>query len=288
VLRGENDFVARLGLGRQLARAKMNDMRASINYNFNEAGQAHLPDVNLGCSPWSGNGGNPRLRPWIADAVDLSLEKYFGREAYVSVAGYYKNLKTYIYEQSVLQDFTGFPIRGTVEPVLREGFVSIWSNGEGGKLYGFELAGALPFSTFSGFARRLRPAGQLQLHRKRDHARTRAIPPSRCRAFQSMSGTRPAISSGPASRSAARSGIAPASLPRRAGFGGSRERRFARAKPLSTPRSAMISRKARRSTVSRSWRRPTTSPTSRSAPTSSRMSAWFATAKAMDVASCSA
>jgi iron complex outermembrane receptor protein len=147
-LRGENDFVARLGLGRQLARAKMNDMRASINYNYNEA-QASCPDVDLGCSPWSGSGGNPRLRPWIADGIDISLEKYFGREAYISVAGYYKNLKTYIYEQQVLQDFTGFPIRGTVEPVIREGFVSIWTNGDGGKLYGFEVSGTLPFSVFS-------------------------------------------------------------------------------------------------------------------------------------------
>ncbi len=148
VVRGENDFVARLGLGRQLARAKMNDMRASINYNYN-ASNAGCTDVNLGCSPWSGDGGNPRLRPWIADGVDISLEKYFGAEAYVSVAGYYKNLKSYIYEQQVLQDFTGFPTGNTVEPVIREGFVRIWDNGEGGKLYGFELAGALPFSVFT-------------------------------------------------------------------------------------------------------------------------------------------
>jgi iron complex outermembrane receptor protein len=148
VLRGENDLVARLGLGRQMARARMNEMRASINYNYNPA-QAACPDVTLGCSPWSGNGGNPRLRPWLADAVDFSLEKYFGREAYVSAAGYYKKLKTYIYEQSVLGDFTGFPTTGGPDPVIREGYVSIWSNGEGGDLYGFELSGTLPFSTFT-------------------------------------------------------------------------------------------------------------------------------------------
>jgi iron complex outermembrane receptor protein len=146
VVRGENDFVARISAGRQMARARMNEMRASINYNFAED---RVACPVLTCSPWSGDGGNPRLRPWIADALDVSLEKYFGREAYVSVAGFYKNLKTYIYEQSVLQDFTGFPIRGTVEPVLRQGFVKIWSNGEGGSIYGFELAGSLPFSTFT-------------------------------------------------------------------------------------------------------------------------------------------
>ena len=146
VVRGENDFIARMSLGRQMARARMNEMRASINFNYNDAQENCAV---LTCSPWSGDGGNARLRPWIADSVDVSLEKYFGREAYVSVAGFYKKLKTYIYEQSVLYDFTGFPIRGTEEPVLREGFVKIWSNGEGGNIYGFELTGSLPFSTFT-------------------------------------------------------------------------------------------------------------------------------------------
>ncbi len=146
VVRGENDLVVRMSAGRQLARARMNEMRASINYNFSED---RVACPVLICSPWSGDGGNPRLRPWIADALDISVEKYFGREAYVSVAGFYKNLKTYIYEQSVLQDFTGFPIRGTVQPVLREGFVRIWTNGEGGSLYGFEATASVPFSTFT-------------------------------------------------------------------------------------------------------------------------------------------
>lgn len=146
VIRGENDFIARLSAGRQLARARMNEMRASINYSF--AQERALCPV-LTCSPWTGDGGNARLRPWIADAVDVSLEKYFGQAAYVSAAGFYKKLKTYIYEQDVLMDFTGFPIRGNTEPVLRQGFVNIWSNGEGGDLYGFELTGSLPFENIT-------------------------------------------------------------------------------------------------------------------------------------------
>ena len=145
-LRTETDFVARLGLGRQMARARMDDMRASINYNYSP-GLAGSPDVNN--SPWSGNGGNPKLRPWIADSIDISFEKYFSREAYVSLAGYYKKLKTYIYEQNVLFDFTGFPVTSGPEPVLREGFVRIWSNGDGGELYGLEATGSLPFNVFS-------------------------------------------------------------------------------------------------------------------------------------------
>lgn len=146
VLRGENDLVARLGIARQMARPPMDNMRAAINFSYNSS-LAGSPDINH--SPWSGSGGNPKLRPWLADAVDFSLEKYFGREAYVSAALFYKNLKSYIYEQSVLFDFTGFPVSGGPEPVLRQGFVNIWSNGKGGHIQGFELAGSLPFSTFT-------------------------------------------------------------------------------------------------------------------------------------------
>lgn len=35
---------------------------------------------------WKGDGGNPALKPWKADAVDLSYEYYFGNKGYVSVA----------------------------------------------------------------------------------------------------------------------------------------------------------------------------------------------------------
>ena len=146
VLRGENDFVARLGLGRQLARARLDDMRASINYNYNSS---FANSTNVNQSPWSGNGGNSRLRPWIADAVDVSLEKYFGREAYVSVAGFYKDLKTYVYRENQLRDFTGFSTGGGPEPILRQGFVEVPINGEGGSIYGFEVAGSLPFNIFT-------------------------------------------------------------------------------------------------------------------------------------------
>lgn len=146
VLRGENDLVLRFAAGRQLARARMDDMRASINFGFNPA---FIDSTNVENSPWSGGGGNPRLRPWIADSIDLSLEKFFSREGYVAIAGFYKNLDTYIYEQNILFDFTGFPTGVAQEPALREGFVRVWANGEGGSLYGFELSGVLPLNVFS-------------------------------------------------------------------------------------------------------------------------------------------
>lgn len=137
--------VLRLGLAREMARARMDQMSASINFNFN-AGLANSPD--LAHSPWSGSGGNPELKPWLADAIDLSIEKYFGRDAYVSAAFFYKNLKSYIFSQSFLYDFTGFPTNG-VTPVLHEGFVSIPQNGTGGRIDGVELSVTLPFHMVS-------------------------------------------------------------------------------------------------------------------------------------------
>jgi iron complex outermembrane receptor protein len=144
-LRLPSDVVVRLGVARQLARPRMDDMRAAINYSFNPA----LGQI-AGVTPWGGGGGNPKLRPWRANAIDLSVEKYFNGKGYVALAGFYKDLKSYIYEVAQPFNFTGFPLpAGVPEPLTRQGFVTQWVNGNGGQLYGAELSGQLPFSTFT-------------------------------------------------------------------------------------------------------------------------------------------
>lgn len=142
-LRLPEDWVVRLGVARQLARPRLDDMRAAVNYNFNT-------NVSGNVTPWSGSGGNPQLRPWRANAIDLSVEKYIGGKGYVALAGFYKDLKSYIYEFAQPFDFTGFPLpAGVPEPATRQGFVTQWINGNGGQLYGAELSGQLPFSLFT-------------------------------------------------------------------------------------------------------------------------------------------
>src|SRR5690606_7952199 len=92
---GDDAFV-RVGLARTLARPRMDDMRASRNYSFNVANNipGAEPDDN---SPWSASSGNPDLKPFIADVADLSFEKYFAnRRGYVSLAGFYKHLESYV------------------------------------------------------------------------------------------------------------------------------------------------------------------------------------------------
>jgi iron complex outermembrane receptor protein len=133
------DQYVRFGAGRQMARPRMDDMRASADYGI---------DVSRGI--WSGSGGNPRLKPWVADAYDLSYEKYFGEnKGYVSAAYFYKKLKTYIYNQTVPFDFTEFVVPPGTDPAdlpfSTLGEFTQPQNGEGGTIKGIELAVSIPF-----------------------------------------------------------------------------------------------------------------------------------------------
>src|SRR5258708_6493668 len=94
---------------RQIARPRMYDMRASQSWSYDPT---FATSTDLAHSPWSANGGNTKLRPWEANSLYLSFEKYFStNRGYVAVAGLYKDLVSYIYNQSVLQDVTGYPGR---------------------------------------------------------------------------------------------------------------------------------------------------------------------------------
>jgi iron complex outermembrane receptor protein len=143
VLELAEDQFLRFSLARTMARTRMDDMRASRNFGY-DASKRTSVDVNN--SPWSGGGGNPSLRPYIADVADVSWEKYFAnRRGYVSVAAFYKNLDTFIFNRNQLFDFTGYPIGSSLEPALRTGIVSAPDNGDGGWIQGLELAASVPF-----------------------------------------------------------------------------------------------------------------------------------------------
>jgi len=142
-----NDSFIRFAYGRTLARARMDDLRAGLQWSYNPD-FADSTDINQ--SPWGGSGGNPELRPWIADAFDLSFEKYFlDGLSYVAVAAFYKDLNSWVLNTPQVYDFTGFPLGDLPEPVLRQGLVSIPTNGEGGSIEGFELSGAISLASFT-------------------------------------------------------------------------------------------------------------------------------------------
>ena len=140
---GEDQFL-RFAAARTLARPRMDDMRASRNYSFNQSlnNENARPDQN---SPWGGGGGNPELLPYIADVFDISYEKYFAnRRGYISLAGFHKELETYVYNRNQIFDFTGYPTGG-VTPVINEGIVGAPDNGDGGYIRGIEFALSVPF-----------------------------------------------------------------------------------------------------------------------------------------------
>jgi iron complex outermembrane receptor protein len=133
----------RFGLGRQLARPRLDQMRANNNTSLEFSG------VNIG--RWTRNGGNPELKPWEANALDLSLERYFGGRGYVSLAHFHKDLRTYVYDQSTAFDATGLPIPAGYDGPTPQG-TGVYTrpaNGEGGTVKGWEFAVSVPFDMFT-------------------------------------------------------------------------------------------------------------------------------------------
>lgn len=127
------DTILRFGLAKVLARPNMEDMRAGFTGI----------SVSSTDRSWSASGGNAKLEPWRADAVDLSVEHYFSKRSYVAAAAFHKNIKNSVYTQSVDFDFTGFPNPTTYTPISNIGKLSTQANGHGGMIAGTELSGSL-------------------------------------------------------------------------------------------------------------------------------------------------
>lgn len=139
--------IIRFGLARQIARPRMFDMRAARSFSYNPA---NASSTSLANSPWSGDGGNPALKPWKSDSVDLAFDKYFkDNKGYLSLAVFHKKLLNYIYQSGAVMDFTGYPISGTTAPVLHQGTATTPINGQGGTIQGLEFTLSLPSELIS-------------------------------------------------------------------------------------------------------------------------------------------
>lgn len=127
------DQSLRLGAGRSMARPRLDQLNASRTVGVTAA---------TGGTPF-GNGGNAQLDPWRADYLDLSWERYFGKKAYLAVQGFYKDLKSYIYDQTAPFDFSRYQFPGATANI---GPFTSPLNGQGGRLDGVELAVSAPLS----------------------------------------------------------------------------------------------------------------------------------------------
>lgn len=140
----------RFALSKTMARPRMDDMRANVTPSFNTlvcSTQTCGPGTTV--NPWSANGGNPHLRPWEAKAVDLAYEWYITPATYISIAGFYKKLDTYIYNQTGTFDFTGIPLPSGASAIPAGttinniGQITLPANGKGGVVKGLEFSGAV-------------------------------------------------------------------------------------------------------------------------------------------------
>lgn len=139
-LRLESGLVFRFGLSREIQRPRLDDMRVNFSYGVNPTEQIVL-----------GEGGNPALRPYRATAVDFNIEKYFGTKGYIAAQFFYKKLHNYIYTAETPFDFTGYPLNDPGYAFSYQGRIKQPVNGEGGEIYGVELAGTLPVGEFVPF-----------------------------------------------------------------------------------------------------------------------------------------
>ncbi|WP_342117805.1 TonB-dependent receptor [Pseudoduganella sp. OTU4001] len=143
-----NDQLFRVAAAKVLARANLDDMRASSSFGVKQAG---------GVPILTGSGGNAKLEPFRAKALDLSYEKYFGKKGYFSAAAFYKKLDTYVLRAPRNFDFKNQVTPGTVLPDSGPykgstvGLLTTPINGDGGNLHGYELAVNVPFSLVSEY-----------------------------------------------------------------------------------------------------------------------------------------
>lgn len=136
----KDNWVARFGAARTMARPNIIDMRAGTS----------TPSVVTTPGPGQGQwttayAGNPELRPWMANAIDLEVEKYFGKRSYVSVALFHKDLTSFVYTENVPRDNSAIPVAGLPAGVVPQQYGPYQQavNGSGGSLRGIEVSAAL-------------------------------------------------------------------------------------------------------------------------------------------------
>jgi iron complex outermembrane receptor protein len=151
------DVKVRFAAAKTEARPRMDDLGGGAAYQTISDSAAPFTGPKGQPIYWTQNsGGNPKLRPWMANAFDLAVEKYFSTRGYVSAAVYYKSLTSYIYPRFLFVDFTGVPLPPASSGLTyakadanRIGYSKVSSNGSGGTIRGAELSLSLPAEVFT-------------------------------------------------------------------------------------------------------------------------------------------
>lgn len=119
----DNGFL-KLGLARVMSRAPLNELKANRAISTS--------------APYTGSAGNPYLKPFEADQIDVSYEYYFRPDSLFAVAGYYKNVKNYVGYNQRTETING-NVYTLTSPI---------NSSKGGFISGVEFTFQTPFDTF--------------------------------------------------------------------------------------------------------------------------------------------
>lgn len=86
------DVVVRAALSRSMTRVNPNSLRPGVNFS--------------GVSADTGTQGNPNLKPYLSDNIDLGVDWYTGREGYVSLTGFQKRVNGFTVDENVTLPFS--------------------------------------------------------------------------------------------------------------------------------------------------------------------------------------
>jgi iron complex outermembrane receptor protein len=160
----DNLFV-RVAAARTLARARMDQLRASQELNINRsrlcptgtaAATCQGPIFNDPSNPvFTSSGGNPNLRPYLASGLDISVEKYFAGSGYVVLAGFYKKLDNWVFGSFPQTGVNFSAYTGLLTPAEQALLPSTTGisfgprNLDGGYVKGIEFSTSIPFGVFN-------------------------------------------------------------------------------------------------------------------------------------------
>jgi TonB-dependent receptor len=93
-----SDLVARAAVSRSMTRVDPNALRPGINFSS--------PSADIGTQ------GNPGLKPYLSDNIDLGLDWYTGREGYISTTLFQKKVDGFTINENVTMPFSALAAFG--------------------------------------------------------------------------------------------------------------------------------------------------------------------------------
>ncbi|WP_233079747.1 TonB-dependent receptor [Rheinheimera soli] len=150
----DSQFV-RTAVSKVMSRPRLDDLRpnSQVTFNFNDTNILDDDPLN---SAFAGNAGNSELKPLEADQFDLSYENYFHDNGFFAASFFYKDLKNWHRNITLINDFSDYYIPGfhqtsaqgtppNAPPATFLGRLDIRQDGLTGFVRGYELQASVPF-----------------------------------------------------------------------------------------------------------------------------------------------